>query len=136
MEIKEGEFFKGMASGYQRQLTAYNGHCRLGFYQLDEPYGKYVEYDREGNQWQKEGIYVRYGECIKQCPIDSFEENTLPESVMTKIEQGDLLPVNYHLNRKGSRLMGPGNQSNASFISDVSNLTAKEQEIEKEKQEL
>ena len=133
MEIKEGEFYLGSASGYQRQLTAYNGHCRLGFYRIGEPYGKYVEYDREGNQWQKEGIYVKYGECIKEQVIDSFEENILPETVMTKIDEADLLPVNYHLNRKGSRLLGTGNQnnqSNASFISGISNLTAKEQEIE------
>jgi len=47
MEIKEGEFYKGLASGYQRQLIGYNGHCRLGYYRLNEPYGKYVEYDKD-----------------------------------------------------------------------------------------
>ena len=60
MEIKEGQFLKGMASGYQRQLSAYNTHCRVGYYRMDEPYGKFVEYDREGAQWLKEGIYAGY----------------------------------------------------------------------------
>lgn len=57
---------------------------------------------------------------------------------MPYYEEADLVPVNYHLNRKGSRLIGTGNGgvSQTSFISDLSNLTAKEQEIEKEKQEL
>ena len=62
----------------------------------------------------------------------------LPQDAVPHIDEADLVPVNYHLNRKGSRLLGNGNAnaSQASFISDLSNLTAKEEEIEKEKQEL
>ena len=66
-------------------------------------------------------------------PIESFETNMLPEDAVPHFSPDDLLPVNYHLNRKGSRLLSQGNASDASFISDVSNLTAKEQEIENEK---
>ena len=95
-----------------------------------------MEYDKEGNQWQKEGIYVANNNCIKQMKIESFEENTLPEDVMQVIDDDDLLPLNYHLNRKGSRLIGNESISQASFVSDVSNMTAKEEELLKEKQML
>jgi hypothetical protein len=125
MEIKEGQFEIGEANGYQRQLSAYNGHCRLGYFRNNEPFGKYVEYTKDGSIFQKEGIYLA-GRCIKEEPIDSFDVNKLPEDAVQYIDDADLVPLNYHLNRKGSRLIGNGDVSQTSFVSDISNLTAKE----------
>ena len=139
MEIKEGEFYQGDACGYQRQLIAFNGHCRLGYFRLDEPYGKFVEYDRNGDEFHQPGIYRADNDCIERQPIKSFEENILPETILEKrqVNEQDYVPVNYHLNRKGSRLIGPESLSmNQSYVSDISNLTAKEQEVLREKEQL
>jgi len=56
---------------------AYNGHCKQGYFMNGDPYGKFVEWDREGKQWSKEGIYLA-GSCVKEEKIDSFEVNRLP----------------------------------------------------------
>lgn len=53
LSIKEGRFHKGKAEGYQRQLMGFNGHCKLGFFFEDEPYGKFVEYDISGKEWAR-----------------------------------------------------------------------------------
>jgi len=51
LKIKEGQFYKGMADGYQRQLVGMNGHCKVGYFYEDEPYGKFVEYDINEKEW-------------------------------------------------------------------------------------
>lgn len=53
LTIKEGRFHRGKAEGYQRQLFGFNGHCKLGYFFEDEPYGKFVEYDIQGKEWAK-----------------------------------------------------------------------------------
>ena len=63
--IKEGRFINGKAEGCQRQLSGYNGHCKLGFYNDDEPFGKFVVYDANGNEWKKEGVYYRENEMLR-----------------------------------------------------------------------
>ena len=65
MFIKEGEFTQGLADGYQRQLIAQNGHCRLGFFERNEPYGKFVEYDIDGTEFRKIGVYENEESCVK-----------------------------------------------------------------------
>jgi hypothetical protein len=46
-------------------LIAFNGHCKLGFFKDDQPYGKFVEYDNiNGGEWQKMGIYASDKKCI------------------------------------------------------------------------
>ena len=63
--VKEGEFKEGKANGFQRQLIAFNGHCKLGFFKDDQPHGKFVEYDNiNGGEWQKMGIYQGDKKCI------------------------------------------------------------------------
>lgn len=65
MSIKEGEFIRGTAQGFNRQMAGFNGHCKLGFFHDDQPYGNYVEYDQNGKEFAKSGIYLREGECIQ-----------------------------------------------------------------------
>ena len=84
MFIKEGEFYKGMAEGFQRQLYGYNGFCKLGYFYENEPYGKFVEYDIDGNEVQKMGVYAKEDYCVKELIFDSFEENLTPDKIILK----------------------------------------------------
>ena len=79
MFIKEGEFKKGLADGYQRQMIAQNGHCRQGYYLENEPYGKFVEYDIDGTEFKKMGIYQDEDLCVKQLVFDDFAQNITPD---------------------------------------------------------
>ena len=79
--IKEGKFQNGKAEGYQRQLTGFNGFCKLGFFNDDEPYGKFVSYDVNGKEWKKEGVYFRENELIKEEKFESFENNYPPDVI-------------------------------------------------------
>lgn len=56
----------------------FNGHCKLGFFFEDEPYGKYVEYDLQGKEWAKQGIYYRENDCVAYAEIDDFMTNVTP----------------------------------------------------------
>ena len=38
-------------------------------------FGKFVEYDINGKEWKKEGIYYRENELLKEERFESFEEN-------------------------------------------------------------
>ena len=79
--IKEGRFERGKAEGYQRHLSGFNGHCKLGFFSDDEPYGKFVVYDTHGKEWKKEGVYFREHELIREEKFESFENNYPPDVI-------------------------------------------------------
>lgn len=79
--IKEGRFEQGKAEGYQRHLSGFNGHCKLGFFTDDEPYGKFVVYDAQGKEWKKEGLYFREHELIREEKFESFEYNYPPDVI-------------------------------------------------------
>jgi hypothetical protein len=133
--IQEGEFSEGQANGYQRQLTAYNAHCKLGYFLKGEPYGKYVEYDKDGKEWCPEGVYLSEKECVKKEHFESFEKNVAPETMVKYVNDEDLIPVNYHLKQTGDRLKNPNSTNQTSFaVSDVSDMTAKEAKIDEEYQ--
>ena len=53
----------------------------MGFFYEDEPYGKFVEYDIDGNQWAQEGVYMYENDPVKYMEIESFEVNTTPNEI-------------------------------------------------------
>lgn len=133
MNIKEGEFKQGKADGYQRQLSAYNSHCKQGYFKNDQPYGKFVEYDKTGKEWYPEGYYLSEKECVKRENFESFEENIAPNTLTKMVAEEDYIPVNYHLKRQGDSLRNPNSTGMSSVaLSGVSNMTAKEIKIEEE----
>ena len=60
---------------------AFNGHCKQGFFYEDQPYGKFVEYDLEGNEWAKQGIYEYENDCVAAAEIDDFVLNVTPHEM-------------------------------------------------------
>lgn len=77
--------------------------------------------------------------------IDNFEYNEDPDELLKEMVHKDILPVNYHLKQadafrdlKGElgQASAAGSVSGLSFISDVSNLTEKEQRVDAERQKL
>jgi hypothetical protein len=51
----------------------------LGFFKNEEPYGKFVQYEKDGKEWLPEGIYLSEKECVKRERIETFENNIPPE---------------------------------------------------------
>ena len=132
--IKEGRFINGKAEGCQRQLSGYNGHCKLGFYNDDEPFGKFVVYDANGNEWKKEGVYYRENEMLRQEKFESFEVNLPVDEInrmqmQMKRDKMDIVPTPHQLEQVG-------NLSKASLVSGISNLTAEEEELEREREKI
>jgi hypothetical protein len=58
LSITEGEISKGLPHGYNRIFNAFNGNCKIGYYQYGEPYGKWTEFSAKGGHWKEEGIYL------------------------------------------------------------------------------
>ena len=58
LSITEGEISKGLPHGYNRVFNAFNGNCKIGYYQYGEPYGKWTEFSAKGGHWKEEGIYL------------------------------------------------------------------------------
>ena len=61
-------------------MSLQNGICRIGFFNDDQPYGKYVEYELDGKPFKEMGIYDGE-ECVKPMFIESFEQNLTPKEV-------------------------------------------------------
>lgn len=123
--IKEGKFNQGMAEGYQRQLSGFNGICKQGFFLEDEPFGKYVEYDVNGKEWKKEGVYYKTNDCLREEKFESFEENFMASELDDMFIQrnnklkADQVPTPHLLNQSV-------NENNVTLISGISNLTNQE----------
>lgn len=100
----------------------------------DEPYGKFVEYDLQGKEWKKEGVYYREGDLIKEEKFESFEHN-YPTDIINEMwvdnnnQKGDMVPVPHQLE-------GRSHINNVSAISGISNLTNQEAELEAEKKKI
>lgn len=101
----------------------------------DEPYGKFVEYDRAGKEWKKEGVYYRDNALISEEKFESFEENYTGADIdgmyLAKLEKEkqEVVPTP-HLLENTAHL------NNASIISGISNLTNQEAELEREKEKI
>ena len=66
---------------------------------MDEPYGKFVQYDKNGKEWYPEGYYLSEKECVKRVNFESFEENVAPETLTKMVSEEDYVPINYHLKK-------------------------------------
>lgn len=90
-----------------------------------------MQYDKNGNEFLPQGIYLSEKECIKREKIESFEQNIAPEQMTKMIDDDDYVPVNYHLKQTDNRLKNPNASNQTSFaVSDVSDMTTKEARID------
>lgn len=97
LSMTEGEYYKGNVSGFSRTINAFNGYCKLGYYQEGKPYGKWCEFKSNGTFWQPEGIWDG-SNLIRQKKIKDFLQNEGPETV--KDPQGeDLIMIKYEQQR-------------------------------------
>ena len=79
--MAEGELYKGRYSGFVRHINAFNGYCKIGYYQEGEPYGKWCEFKSDGSFWQQEGLW-KGSDCVRQKKIKDFNQNENPEGDM------------------------------------------------------
>lgn len=82
LSISEGQYKNGRENGFSRQINAYNGYCRIGYYKDGEPWGKWCEFQPEGKQWSQEGIYAGTNKLVKKQKIMDFLENEEPGKYM------------------------------------------------------
>lgn len=80
-----------------------------------------MEYDLQGKEWKKEGVYYRTNELIKEEKFESFEENYTTDIINDMFidknnrDKLDMVPTPHQLEN--------ANLNNASIISGISNLT-------------
>lgn len=71
VEVSEGFFKDGKKNGYCRVISA-DGSCEVGFYEDDEPKGKFCKYNPDGSYALEEGLYEGYQKCTKPLTIANY----------------------------------------------------------------
>lgn len=71
--LEEGYFRNGVKSGYCRVMDAENGNVECGFFKNDQPCGKYVKFNKNGDEIE-EGIFKGHHKA-KDIAIESFTFN-------------------------------------------------------------
>lgn len=71
VEVSEGHFTNGKKDGYCRVISG-DGSAEVGFFEDDEPKGKYCKYNLDGTYMQEEGLYEGYEECQKNLTIANY----------------------------------------------------------------
>ena len=116
-------------------MIAQNGHCKQGYFLENEPFGKFVEYNTDGSEFKKMGIYQDEENCVKELVFDDYNENITP-NMLEQEEQGsedDYVPEPHSFKRRDmNHVASAGSIQNT----DGTNLTAKEEELENERLEL
>lgn len=71
VEVSEGYFKDGKKNGYCRVISA-DGSCEVGFFEDDEPKGKYCKYALDGTYQSEEGLYEGYDNIQKNLTIANY----------------------------------------------------------------
>lgn len=77
LEVSEGRVIDGKKEGYNRVLSAEDGTCEVGFFNEDEPKGKYAKYNLDGTYASQEGLYEGFENCTKQLEIANYKSKIL-----------------------------------------------------------
>lgn len=91
LNLYEGEYKNGLPDGFSRQINAYNGFCKLGYYKMGKPWGKWCEFSSLGKDWNKEGIFAGEGKCVASKRLKDFIENEEPAGYMGASHEQELL---------------------------------------------
>ena len=59
----------------------------MGYYKDGKPYGKWVCYDVNGNEWWPKGIYMGQKRCLEQKEFDDFLINEEPNPIAEMNDQ-------------------------------------------------
>ena len=90
----------------------------------------------QGKEWAKQGIYYNEEECVAYAKIDDFQTNVTPEDLVNKMkEQTGGMDIPHHLEQE-EKMRAYRVATEGSVVSDESNITLKEKNIEEERARL